>query len=131
MAKKLGKSQTVHSCIPQFPGLRFEVHPLREEVCAFLANESAPGGFVRRADTCVSVAVPEFSRKLGARGWLGTTWPKEHGRYERSFVHRHIVTREILGSSRINCVTLDRGLLDGTSYPALYCTWRELYSNLD
>ena len=31
---------------------------------------------------------PEFSRKLGERGWIGMTWPKKYGGAERSFLER-------------------------------------------
>jgi acyl-CoA dehydrogenase len=29
---------------------------------------------------------PEFSRRLGARGWIGMTWPKRYGGGERSML---------------------------------------------
>jgi len=38
----------------------------------------------------------EFSRKLGARGWLGMALPKEYGGGERTAVDRIIVTEELL-----------------------------------
>jgi 3-oxocholest-4-en-26-oyl-CoA dehydrogenase alpha subunit len=38
----------------------------------------------------------EFSRKLGARGWLGMALPKEYGGAERSAVDRFIVTEQLL-----------------------------------
>ncbi|MCZ6712020.1 MAG: acyl-CoA dehydrogenase family protein, partial [Gammaproteobacteria bacterium] len=39
---------------------------------------------------------PEFSRKLGAQGWIGMAWPKEYGGGERSFFERYVVTEELL-----------------------------------
>ena len=36
----------------------------------------------------------EFSRKVGARGWIGMTWPKKYGGQERSFLERYVVTEE-------------------------------------
>src|SRR5262249_51741135 len=36
----------------------------------------------------------EFSRKVGAKGWIGITWPKKYGGHERSFLERYIVTEE-------------------------------------
>jgi hypothetical protein len=38
----------------------------------------------------------EFSRKLGARGWLGMALPKAYGGGERSAVERFVVTEELL-----------------------------------
>ncbi|MFH1343963.1 MAG: acyl-CoA dehydrogenase family protein [Pseudomonadota bacterium] len=39
-----------------------------------------------------------FSEKLGARGWIGMTWPKRYGGHERSAVERHIVVEELLAA---------------------------------
>ena len=39
---------------------------------------------------------PAFSRKLGARGWLGMALPKEYGGHDRSAVDRFIVVEELL-----------------------------------
>lgn len=41
---------------------------------------------------------PEFSRKLGSRGWIGMTWPKQYGGGERSFFDRYVVTEELLAA---------------------------------
>lgn len=84
----------------QFPRLQFDsdADALRAEVRAFIAAERDSGGFVPRSDAWVSAADPEFSRKLGARGWLGMTWPREYGGYERPFAHRYIVTEELLAA---------------------------------
>jgi alkylation response protein AidB-like acyl-CoA dehydrogenase len=35
---------------------------------------------------------------MGARGWLGMTWPKEYGGHERPFAHRFVVTEEMLAA---------------------------------
>ncbi|HWV80452.1 MAG TPA: acyl-CoA dehydrogenase family protein, partial [Hyphomicrobiaceae bacterium] len=37
----------------------------------------------------------EFSRKVGAKGWLGMTWPKKYGGHERTFLERYVVTEEL------------------------------------
>lgn len=84
----------------QFP--RFEFDPsadaLREEVRGFLADELQSGGFTPAADCWVSAADPEFSRKMGARGWLGMTWPSEFGGHDRPVAHRFVVTEEMLAA---------------------------------
>jgi alkylation response protein AidB-like acyl-CoA dehydrogenase len=38
----------------------------------------------------------EFTRHLGAAGFIGMTWPKEYGGAERSAFDRYIVTEELL-----------------------------------
>src|SRR5262249_18029631 len=38
---------------------------------------------------------PEFSRKVGARGWIGMTWPRRYGGHERSFLERYVGTEEV------------------------------------
>lgn len=83
-----------------FPRLLFDdsAHTLRAEVRDFLASELASGGFTPRADAWVSAADPTFSRKMGERGWLGMTWPKQYGGHERPFSHRFIVTEEMLAA---------------------------------
>ncbi len=75
-----------------------EERALRRDVRAFLAAERAAGGFAPRADCWVSAASPAFSAKLGARGWLGMTWPTEYGGHARPPLHRLIVTEELLAA---------------------------------
>ncbi|TMQ05208.1 MAG: acyl-CoA dehydrogenase [Deltaproteobacteria bacterium] len=67
---------------------------LRREVRAFLADEIAAGTFDPRRGVASAVFHPEFSRKVGARGWIGMTWPRRYGGGERSFLERYVVTEE-------------------------------------
>ena len=71
-----------------------EVQALRAEVRAFLHEEIAAGSFDPLVSDRVSGYSPEFSRKMGARGWIGMTWPKRYGGRERSFLDRYVVTEE-------------------------------------
>jgi alkylation response protein AidB-like acyl-CoA dehydrogenase len=71
---------------------------LRAEVRAFLADERAAGTFRPRPDCWVSGISPEFSQKLGSRGWLGMVWPKKYGGHERSALERLVVTEELLAA---------------------------------
>lgn len=74
-----------------------EAERLRGEVRSFLHTELqalAPelkarswGGFD-----------PEFSRKLGARGYIGMTWPKKYGGHERTALERYVVIEEVLAA---------------------------------
>ena len=36
----------------------------------------------------------EFSKRVGAKGWIGMTWPKKYGGHERNFLERYVVTEE-------------------------------------
>ena len=71
---------------------------VRAEVRAFLADELAAGTFQTHVDTWLSGVDPAFSKKLGERGWLGMTWPKEYGGHERSAMERYAVTEELLAA---------------------------------
>lgn len=82
--------------------LRFEHFPLpkeaellRQEVRAFLRGYSATWTPVRRAQSWDGLD-PEFSRQVGARGWIGMTWPKRYGGSERSALDRYVVMEEML-----------------------------------
>ncbi|HXZ91275.1 MAG TPA: acyl-CoA dehydrogenase family protein [Burkholderiales bacterium] len=67
---------------------------LRAEVRAFLAEEIAAGTFDPHATGSARGYNLEFSRKVGARGWIGMTWPKQYGGGERSYLERYVVTEE-------------------------------------
>jgi alkylation response protein AidB-like acyl-CoA dehydrogenase len=71
---------------------------VRAEVREFLAVELAAGSFSTHVDTWLSGVDPAFSRKLGARGWLGMTWPKRYGGHERTAMERYAVTEELLAA---------------------------------
>jgi alkylation response protein AidB-like acyl-CoA dehydrogenase len=68
---------------------------LQAEVRAFLADV-LPRGTYRPGLGFMAPADKEFSRQLGARGWLGMALPKAYGGGERSAVERFIVTEELL-----------------------------------
>ncbi|WP_243866255.1 acyl-CoA dehydrogenase family protein [Actinophytocola oryzae] len=67
---------------------------VRAEVREFLAAET----FTPRVDSWLSGFDAEFSRRLGARGWLGMTWPRRYGGHERSAMERFAVTEELLAA---------------------------------
>jgi hypothetical protein len=75
--------------------LRPEEVALQQEVRAFLAAE-LPRGSYRPGLGFMAPADREFSRKLGARGWLGMALPRAYGGAERSAVERFVVTEELL-----------------------------------
>jgi acyl-CoA dehydrogenase len=71
---------------------------LREDVRTFLAEEIAAGHFTPRCDAWLGGFDPEFSRRLGQRGWLGMTWPKACGGHARSAFERFVVNEELLAA---------------------------------
>ena len=71
---------------------------VRLEVREFLAAELAAGTFTTHVDTWLAGVDPAFSRKLGERGWLGMTWPKQYGGHERTAMERYAVTEELLAA---------------------------------
>ena len=71
---------------------------VRLEVRQFLAAEAEAGTFVPTVDAWLSGVDPAFSRRLGERGWLGMTWPREYGGQERSAMERYAVTEELLAA---------------------------------
>src|SRR4051794_41985545 len=68
---------------------------LRHEVRAFLAEEIAAGTFDPHHPGHGDAHSKEFSRRVGAKGWIGMTWPKQYGGGERNFFERYVVTEEI------------------------------------
>ena len=74
-----------------------ECEALRAEVRAFLQGTLADHRDAV-AET-FSAADPAFSRKLGARGWLGMTWPRKYGGHERSSLERYVVIEELLAAN--------------------------------
>ena len=68
---------------------------LQAEVREFLDRE-LPYGSYHPALGFHADKDPEFSRKLGAQGYLGMSLPKRYGGHERSAVDRFVVTEELL-----------------------------------
>lgn len=79
------------------PPLSREAETLRAEVRAFLKSELATRKPVQRAESWTGLDA-DFSRAMGRRGWIGMTWPKEHGGHERSALERYVVLEEMLAA---------------------------------
>jgi acyl-CoA dehydrogenase len=71
-----------------------EAQDLRAEVRSFLRQEIEAGAFDPTLGAMHAQSNPQFSRKVGAKGWIGMTWPKRYGGRERSFLERYVVTEE-------------------------------------
>jgi len=78
---------------PPFP----ETETLRQEVRAFLADALADRTPAQCAESWQGHD-PAFSRKVGAKGWIGMTWPKQYGGQERSALERYVVIEEMLAA---------------------------------
>ncbi len=74
-----------------------EAEDLRLEVRAFLSEALADRTPAQRAESWQGHD-PAFSRKVGAKGWIGMTWPKEYGGHERSALERYVVLEEMLAA---------------------------------
>lgn len=70
---------------------------LRQEVRAFLEQELKDEPPALRARSWDGFDA-DFSRKLGQKGWLGMTWPKQYGGQERSAFERYVVVEELLAA---------------------------------
>ena len=84
--------------------LRFEPYELpasldtlRVEVREFLRRELASYPPVHLSNSW-NAFDPEFSAKLGARGWLGMTLPKAYGGHGRTAFERYVVVEECLAA---------------------------------
>jgi alkylation response protein AidB-like acyl-CoA dehydrogenase len=72
-----------------------EARALRREVRQFLADSLASRGVGERARSWTEFD-RDFSRAVGARGWIGMTWPKTFEGRERSALERYVVLEEML-----------------------------------
>jgi len=75
-----------------------ELKHLRVEVRSFLTKAREDGMFSPHCDSWMSAHSPDFSRTLGARGWIGMTWPREYGGAERTELERLVVNEELLAA---------------------------------
>lgn len=74
-----------------------EAEALRHEVRDFLDREMPAYSARQRAESWNGHS-PEFSRKVGAAGWIGMSWSKDYGGHERSALERYVVLEEMLAA---------------------------------
>jgi len=72
-----------------------EAEALRSEVRTFLADTLKDYPAIRRADSWMGFDA-EFSRRLGARGWVGMALPKGYGGSDARPFARYVVIEELL-----------------------------------
>jgi alkylation response protein AidB-like acyl-CoA dehydrogenase len=79
----------------------FELPPetvaLRAEVRAFVQEEAKQWNGWQIGHSWTGFD-RELSHKLGERGWIGMTWPKQYGGHERSAMERYVVLEELLAA---------------------------------
>jgi acyl-CoA dehydrogenase len=75
------KSESLRLEVREFLHVELKERPLREKAKSWSAFDA------------------EFSRKLGRKGWIGMTWPKEYGGHERTAFERYVVVEELLAAS--------------------------------
>src|SRR5262249_3242860 len=63
---------------------------------ACLRQEIEAGTFTPDSERAPFSVARAFARKVGAKGWIGMTWPKEYGGHERSHLERYVVIEEML-----------------------------------
>jgi alkylation response protein AidB-like acyl-CoA dehydrogenase len=80
-----------HTALPK------DTETLRTQVREFLKEELGHRPVDERVRSWTGVSV-DFSRKLGQRGWIGMSFPKEYGGHERSMLERYVVVEELLAS---------------------------------
>ncbi len=69
---------------------------LRAELQQFLRSERAAGTFQPEPECWMASSDPEFSQKMGRRGWIGLTWSSQYGGHDKTALERYIVTEEML-----------------------------------
>ena len=79
--------------LPDLP----DTSALRAEVRAFIAGH-APGWTPESRARSWMGFDRGFSAALGARGWIGMTWPTEYGGHARSAMERAVVLEELLAA---------------------------------
>jgi alkylation response protein AidB-like acyl-CoA dehydrogenase len=83
---------SVHDfCVPG------DVATLRADVRAFIALHQGGWDPVRRANSWLTTDF-DFSRALGAAGYLGMVWPKAYGGHERHPLERYVILEELLAA---------------------------------
>ena len=73
-----------------------EQEKLRQEIRQFLEVEIKNGSFEVHCDAWMGGYSPEFSRKIGQRGWIGLCWPREWYGQGKSYMDRMVLTEEIV-----------------------------------
>ncbi len=82
----------------ELPALGAGVEDLRRRVREFLAEEIGSGRITPRCNSWTEGFSADFSRCLGARGWIGTHWPREYGGQGGSAFETLTINEELLAA---------------------------------
>jgi alkylation response protein AidB-like acyl-CoA dehydrogenase len=74
-----------------------DVRALRADLRSWLASNQPQGDVVKRAN-CWASFDRDFSRALGAAGYIGMTLPKQYGGGQRHPLERYVVIEELLAA---------------------------------
>lgn len=81
--------------LPQLPAA---AEGLRRDVRAFIDGERRAGRLPPPTRIGLGYDV-EMTKRLGAQGWIGLTWPAQYGGQGRSALERYVVTEELLAAA--------------------------------
>lgn len=70
---------------------------LRAAVRQFISSDRATHGWEPEIDSWLTSWDAAFSERLADAGYVGLTIPPEYGGHGRGFLHRYVVTEELLG----------------------------------
>lgn len=73
-----------------------EQDQFRQEIREFLKAELEAGTFSVHSGGLIERESQEFSQKMARKGWIGLTWPKEHGGQGRAYVEKAILMEELM-----------------------------------
>ncbi len=82
----------------ELPTLGAGVEDLRRRVREFIAEEIGSGRITPRCNSWTEGFSADFSRRLGARGWIGTHWPREYGGQGGSAFETLTINEELLAA---------------------------------
>ncbi|HEY1707735.1 MAG TPA: acyl-CoA dehydrogenase family protein [Rhizomicrobium sp.] len=74
-----------------------EAVALRHDVRDFLTHAMPAMSSAEKARSWMG-ANAAFSGAMGARGWIGMTWPRRYGGHEKSYAERYVVIEEMLAA---------------------------------
>lgn len=89
---------SVQSTLLEAKGLPPATGAVRAAVREFLSEELQAASFEPRCDSWLAGFDPEFSRKLGERGWIGSTFPPRYGGRGADAFTRFVVAEELLAA---------------------------------
>lgn len=82
----------------KLPSLGTAVEDLRQRVRGFIAEEIGAGRFAPIGNSWSEGFSPEFSRRLGAKGWIGYHWPRQYGGQDGSAFDTLTINEELLAA---------------------------------